>query len=225
MITLDSFSKLSTSWQKHCYVEYEKPYFKKLCTFLREESKNYIIFPESENWFKALEYCDFNAISVVILGQDPYHNDGQADGLCFSVDDTVKIPPSLRNIFQEMSADIGMSIPQTGNLQKWAEQSILLLNATLTVRANKAGSHQNHGWEIFTDSIIQKISFEKHSVVFILWGNYAQKKSVLIDSSKHLILTSAHPSPLSAYKGFFGNQHFSKTNNYLYSIGKKIINW
>ncbi len=225
MITLSQFSKLPTSWQNHCYGEYKKPYFKKLCTFLKEESENYIIFPAFENWFKALEYCDFNAISVVILGQDPYHNIGQADGLCFSVDDTVKIPPSLRNIFQEMSVDIGMPMPRTGNLQKWAKQGVLLLNAILTVRANTAGSHQNRGWEVFTDSIIQTISREKQNIVFLLWGNYAQKKSVLIDSSKHLLLISPHPSPLAAYKGFFGNQHFSKTNHYLHSVGKKIINW
>lgn len=225
MITLSQFSKLPMSWQEHCYSEYEHPYFKKLCTFLKQESENHTIFPKYENWFKALKYCDFNAVSVVILGQDPYHNAGQADGLCFSVDDAVKIPPSLRNIFQEISSDIGISILQTGNLKKWAEQGVLLLNATLTVRANTAGSHQNQGWENFTDSIIQTISRKKQNVVFLLWGNYAQKKSVLIDSSNHFILTSPHPSPLSAYKGFFGNQHFSRTNHYLHSVGKHIINW
>lgn len=216
---------LSVAWQDHFQREYDKEYYQNLCSFLQEEMKKFTIFPPYELWFNAFQYCDFHDISVVILGQDPYHNDGQANGLCFSVNDTVKMPPSLKNIFKEIYDDIGGIPPQTGNLIRWAKQGVLLMNAALTVRAYTPASHQNHGWEIFTDSIIKKISDEKNHVVFLLWGSYAQKKSVFIDTTKHLILTSPHPSPLSAYKGFFGNKHFSKTNNYLKSIGKKGIEW
>lgn len=225
MSLLNVFSELPLSWQSHFINEYEKTYFQNLLNFLRYEYKNYKIFPPFESWFHAFQYCDFDNLSVVIIGQDPYHNDGQANGLCFSVADNIDIPPSLRNIFQEVHDDIGKTIPKSGNLGNWAKQGILLLNATLTVRAYKAGSHQNQGWEILTDSIIKKISHEKENIVFLLWGSFAQKKSILIDTSKHLILQSPHPSPLSAYRGFFGNKHFSKTNDYLQLHGKKIIEW
>lgn len=225
MSLTDTFSKLPVSWQAHLHSEYEKSYFQNLLAFLRGEYKNYKIFPPFEAWFNAFDYCDLDDLSVVILGQDPYHNDGQANGLCFSVADNIDIPPSLKNIFQEIHDDIGSPLPKTGNLERWAKQGILLLNATLTVRAYKAGSHQNQGWEIFTDSIIKKISDEKNNIVFLLWGAYAQKKSLLIDTKKHFILSSPHPSPLSAHRGFFGNKHFSKTNDYLKSVGKTPIAW
>ena len=218
-------SELPISWQAHFKTEYHKPYFQDLVTFLQAEINNHTVFPPFDLWFHAFKYCDFNKLSVVILGQDPYHNIGQANGLCFCVNDTVNIPPSLKNIFQEIHTDIGTLIPQTGNLEHWVKQGVLLLNTTLTVRANQAGSHQKQGWEVFTDSIIKKISNDTNNIVFLLWGAYAIKKSALIDTTKHCIFTSPHPSPLSAYRGFFGNKHFSKTNDYLQSVGKKIINW
>lgn len=219
------FSKLPLSWQAHFYTEYEKPYFQNLLTFLDFECKHYTIFPPIDLWFQAFYACCFNNLSVVILGQDPYHNEGQANGLCFSVNNDIIIPPSLKNIFKEVNNDLNISIIKTGNLTPWAEQGVLLLNAILTVRSHQAGSHQNYGWEVFTDSIIKKISDDKKNIVFLLWGAYAQKKIPLIDMSKHYILTSAHPSPLSAHRGFFGNQHFSKTNDYLKSVHKIPIEW
>jgi uracil-DNA glycosylase len=218
-------SELPISWQGHFMAEYDKPYFQKLLNFLHTETINHTIFPPFDLWFHAFKHTNFNDLSVVILGQDPYHNDEQANGLCFCVNDNVGIPPSLKNIFQEIHTDIGTPIPQTGNLEHWAKQGVLLLNSTLTVRANQAGSHQKQGWEIFTDSIIKKISDDTNNIVFLLWGTYAIKKSALIDTTKQCILTSPHPSPLSAYRGFFGNHHFSKTNHYLQSVGKKTITW
>ena len=171
------------------------------------------------------DHCDFEKVKVVIIGQDPYHGPGQANGLCFSVNDKVAMPPSLINIFKEIKADLGKAFPTNGNLERWARQGVLLLNATLTVKANCAGSHQNKGWEIFTDQVIKMISQEKRNVVFLLWGSYAQKKGQVIDRTRHLVLSSAHPSPLSAHRGFFGNKHFSKTNEYLRSWGIEEIDW
>ena len=176
-------------------------------------------------FFSALDYCAFDDVKVVILGQDPYHGPGQANGLCFSVRDGIRMPPSLVNIFKEIKADLGKAIPVSGNLERWAKQGVLLLNATLTVRSGTPGSHQNKGWETFTDAVIQRLSAEKESIVFLLWGAYAQKKGEMIDRSKHLVLMSAHPSPFSADRGFFGNKHFSKANDYLRSKGLKEIDW
>lgn len=225
MLIKNQIEKLPLSWQSHFNSEYQKPYFYTLQDFLTRESMLYTIYPPIDLWFHAFVKTDFNDISVVILGQDPYHNTGQANGLCFSVNDAIDIPPSCKNIFSEIHNDTGGVFPETGNLERWSIQGVLLMNSILTVRASQAGSHQKQGWEIFTDSIIQKISEQKHHVVFLLWGNYAIKKAHLIDSTKHLILTSPHPSPLSAYRGFFGNKHFSKTNEYLIRKNKKIIQW
>lgn len=225
MLIKNLIEKLPVSWQPHFKEEYQKPYFDTLKDFLAKETVLYTVYPPYDLWFNAFAKTDFNAISVVILGQDPYHNALQANGLCFSVNDTVDIPPSCKNILAEIHNDTGGIFPDTGNLERWAVQGVLLLNSILTVRASQAGSHQKQGWEIFTDSIIQKISREKQHVVFLLWGSYAIKKASLIDNTKHLILTSPHPSPLSAYRGFFGNKHFSKTNDYLIGKNKKIIHW
>jgi len=217
-------SQLPSSWQDKLSLEFEKPYFQKLLVFLDEEMKNQTIYPPQSLIFNAFNKCHFEAIKVVIIGQDPYHGKGQANGLCFSVNDGVKIPPSLKNIFKEIQADLEQDIPKSGNLESWAEQGVLLLNAILTVRASKAASHRNKGWEQFTDAIIRLISEEKEQVVFLLWGNYAQQKGKVVDEAKHLVLKSAHPSPLSA-KQFFDHQHFSKTNQYLQQCGKQPINW
>lgn len=217
--------KLDKSWKQILKKEFEKEYFVKLFDFLKAEYTNHIIYPQIDEIFKAFNLCTFDNTKVVILGQDPYHGENQAHGLSFSVKDNIKPPPSLINIFKELNNDLKIPIIQSGNLTPWAKQGVLLLNATLTVRKNDAGSHQNKGWEIFTDKVIQLISKKKENLVFILWGAYAKKKEILIDNNKHLILKSAHPSPLSAYKGFLGNKHFSSTNNFLKSKDIKQIIW
>lgn len=217
--------KIEQSWKKLLNNEFEKKYFKNLVEFVTEEYKTRTIFPKGKEIFKAFDLCPVDKTKVVIIGQDPYHGKGQAHGLCFSVKDGVKIPPSLRNIYKELNEDIGKPIPETGNIEYWAKQGVLMLNATLTVRAGQAGSHQGKGWETFTDTVIEKISKEKENLVFLLWGAYAQKKGQIINSEKHYVLKSAHPSPFSAYNGFFGNKHFSKTNEFLKSKGLEEIKW
>lgn len=213
------------SWQAVLQEEFDKPYFEQLIQFVRYEYSHGTCYPPGPLIFNAFNQCPFDKVKVVLIGQDPYHEPGQAHGLCFSVNDGVQFPPSLRNIFQEISTDVGTPVPQSGNLTRWAGQGVLLLNATLTVREHAAGSHQKRGWEEFTDSVIRIISERAENVVFILWGSYAQSKAALIDSTKHFILKSAHPSPLSAYRGFFGNHHFSLTNMYLKKVGKEEIKW
>lgn len=217
--------KIEPSWKAKVSQEFEKPYFQNLVSFLKEERQNHTIYPPGNQIFNAFEWCIFDNVEVVIIGQDPYHGPGQANGLCFSVADHVALPPSLKNIFKEINRDLGKPVPKSGNLERWAKQGVLLLNATLTVRANTAGSHQKKGWEEFTDEVIRILSSEKEHLVFILWGAYAQKKGSVIDRSRHLVLESAHPSPFSAERGFFGNNHFSKTNEYLKKMGKKEIDW
>lgn len=216
---------IEESWRSRIASETEKPYFERLTSFVREEYKSNVCYPPGHLIFNAFNLCPFDKVKVVIIGQDPYHEPGQAEGLCFSVADGVRKPPSLQNIFKEIEQDLGRKAPETGSLMRWAEQGVLLLNATLTVRAHKAGAHQGKGWEEFTDSVIELLSREKKNLVFLLWGSYAQKKGTLIDRSKHLVLLSAHPSPLSAYRGFFGNHHFSKANDYLISNSLTPINW
>ncbi|RHP65152.1 uracil-DNA glycosylase [Bacteroides sp. OF04-15BH] len=217
--------QIETSWKEKLADEFEKPYFKELTDFVRQEYKTQVCYPPGGLIFNAFNLCPFDQVKVVIIGQDPYHGPGQAHGLCFSVNDGIPFPPSLQNIFKEIQADLGKEVPATGNLTRWAQQGVLLLNATLTVRAHQAASHQRHGWEEFTDAVIRKLSQERDHLVFILWGAYAQKKGAVIDRERHLVLTSAHPSPLSAYHGFFGNKHFSLTNAYLEQYGKTPINW
>lgn len=217
--------KIEESWKKELHDEWSKDYFVRLTNFVRNEYATKQIFPPGRQIFAALNATPFNEVKVVILGQDPYHDVGQANGLCFSVNDGIQFPPSLRNIFQEIHNDIGSPIPQSGDLTRWAKQGVLLLNATLTVEAHKAASHQRQGWEQFTDEVISHLSNHRQNLVFILWGSYAISKRSLIDPDKHLILTSVHPSPLSAYRGFFGNKHFSKANNYLVEHGKTPITW
>ena len=216
---------IEESWKEILQDEFNAPYFKNLKEFLVEEKKHYTVFPPGNLIFNAFNLTPFDKVKVVILGQDPYHNIHQAHGLCFSVQPGIEHPRSLVNIFKELHDDLGVNIPQNGNLEKWAQQGVLLLNATLTVRAHQAGSHQNHGWETFTDAVIQKLSENKEGLIFLLWGNYAQAKESLIDPSKHYILKTVHPSPLSASRGFFGCKHFSKTNNILQQLGKEIIDW
>ncbi len=217
--------RIEESWKQILSQEFEKEYFEKLVAFVKQEYKTNTVYPPAKHIFSAFDYCTFNDLKVVIIGQDPYHGKGQAHGLCFSVNEGIKKPPSLQNIFKELKSDIGKEIPESGNLEHWAKQGILLLNATLTVRASSAGSHQNKGWETFTDAVIKEISDRKEGIVFILWGAYAQKKGAVISQEKHYVLKSAHPSPFSAYNGFFGNKHFSKTNEYLRKIGRKPIEW
>lgn len=217
--------KIEESWQTVLHEEFEKPYFKNLVSFVKDEYTTQKVYPPGNLIFNAFQKCPFDKIKVVILGQDPYHGPNQANGLAFSVSDAVRIPPSLLNIFKEIKNDIGKDMPSTGNLERWAEQGVLLLNATLTVRASDAGSHQKKGWEQFTDSVVQKINEEKEHVVFILWGAYAQKKGAFIDERKHLVLKAAHPSPFAADRGFFGTHHFSKANAYLKEHGEKPIEW
>ena len=217
--------KIASTWKSLLSQEFEKPYFQQLTAFVRNEYKSQTIYPRGLDIFKAFDRCDFDNVKVVIIGQDPYHGAGQANGLCFSVSEGVRFPPSLLNIFKEIREDLGKAIPVSGDLERWAKQGVLLLNATLTVRANTPGSHQNRGWETFTDAVIRKISDEKDGIVFLLWGAYAQKKGEIIDRSKHLVLMSAHPSPFSADRGFFGCKHFSKANAYLKSKGKDEIDW
>ncbi len=217
--------KIENSWKQELSDEWAKDYFVRLTDFVRNEYATKQIFPPGNQIFAAFNATPFNDVKVVILGQDPYHDVGQANGLCFSVNDGIPFPPSLRNIFQEIHNDTGAPIPQSGDLSRWAKQGVLLLNATLTVEAHRAASHQRQGWEQFTDQVISHLSQNRENLVFILWGSYAISKRVLIDDSKHLVLTSVHPSPLSAYRGFFGNKHFSKTNAYLTSHGKDPIKW
>ncbi len=216
---------IDESWKTELSDEFSAEYFGKLKEFLVQEKQTQRVFPPGNKIFSAFNHTPFEKVKVVILGQDPYHGEGQAHGLCFSVPEGIAPPPSLVNIFKEINADLGLAIPRTGNLEKWADQGVLLLNATLTVRANTAGSHQNRGWEQFTDAAIKKLSDKRENLVFILWGRYAQNKEALIDNSKHLILKAAHPSPFSAYNGFFGCKHFSKTNEYLRSKGIQQIDW
>ncbi len=217
--------KIEESWRLQLEGEFEKEYFKKLISFVKEEYNQKRIYPPGSLIFSAFDHCSFKNVKVVIVGQDPYHGSGQANGLCFSVADGVRHPPSLQNIFKEIQSDLGIPIPQSGNLERWADQGVLLLNATLTVEASKAGSHQNRGWEEFTDKVLQVVSENKEHIVFILWGAYAQKKGSFLDDSRHLILKSPHPSPFSAHSGFFGSKPFSKTNQYLTSKGLTPINW
>jgi uracil-DNA glycosylase len=214
------------SWKPYLQKEFDKPYFKDLAAFVKQEYKKHRCFPPGKQIFNAFEHCHFNDVKVVIIGQDPYHGIGQAHGLCFSVNDGISHPPSLINIFKEITEDLGKPYPKSGNLECWAKQGVLLLNATLTVRAHQAGSHQNKGWEHFTDSVISCISKHKNNVVFLLWGGFAKNKSKLIDGNKHNVLTSGHPSPLSANRGYwFDNKHFSKTNFLLDQVGMKAVDW
>lgn len=218
--------KIEESWKQALSEEFEKPYFKDLVEFIKSEYQATTCYPKGKDIFAAFSFCNFEKVKVVIIGQDPYHGPGQAHGLCFSVPEGIAIPPSLINIFKEIEENIGKKSPTTGNLIRWAQQGVLLLNATLTVRAHQAGSHQNKGWEKFTDAVIQKISDAKENVVFLLWGGYAKKKGAKVDTAKHLVLTSGHPSPLSANRGYwFGNKHFSQVNEYLSSTGQKEIDW
>lgn len=217
--------QIDESWKIILKDEFQKEYFSTLKLFLIEEKKTHIIYPQSDAIFNAFNLCPFNALKVVIIGQDPYHGEGQAHGLSFSVPEGIKPPPSLKNIFKELNTDVNFKIPTHGNLSRWAEQGVLLLNATLTVRKKQAGSHQKRGWENYTDSVIQKVSEEKEGIVFLLWGRFAQEKAKLIDENKHHILTAPHPSPFSAYSGFFGCKHFSKTNNLLKKQSTQPINW
>ncbi len=217
--------KIEESWKEQLKEEFAKPYFKNLVDFVREEYASKRVFPKGSQIFNAFDKTSFDDVKVVILGQDPYHGERQANGLSFSVNDGVSLPPSLRNIYKELQDDLGIAPKASGNLEHWAKQGVLLLNATLTVIAHKAGSHQNKGWEIFTDAVIHKLAQEKENIVFILWGSYAQKKGAFVDSQKHFVIKSPHPSPLSPLKGFFGSKPFSKTNNYLIQKGKEAIHW
>lgn len=217
---------IEPQWKEQLKDEFEKPYFIDLVQFVKNEYAQHICYPPGNQIFSALDYTPFSEVKVVIIGQDPYHGPNQAHGLCFSVNEEIKIPPSLVNIIKEIENDLGKTQLSNGNLESWANQGVLLLNATLTVRASEAGSHQKKGWEQFTDEIISKLSSERKGIVFMLWGGYAKKKGRKIDASKHLILSTGHPSPLSANRGYwFGNKHFSKTNKYLESTGKKPILW
>lgn len=217
--------KIEQSWKQRLQTEFDKPYFEQLTQFVRSEYQTRIIYPPARLIFNAFNLCPFDKVKVVIIGQDPYHGVGQAHGLCFSVQDGVQFPPSLRNIFKEIHDDIGTPVPLSGNLTRWAEQGVLLLNATLTVRADEAGSHQRRGWETFTDAVINAVASEKRNVVYILWGSYAQQKAAMVNRSCNLVLESVHPSPLSASRGFFGNHHFSRANQYLIEHGKEPIAW
>ncbi|GGK45578.1 MULTISPECIES: uracil-DNA glycosylase [Flavobacteriaceae] len=218
--------EIATSWREILDAELKKSYFEELTMFVRQEYETNLCFPPENKLFEAFNLCPFEDLKVVIIGQDPYHDVGQAHGLCFSVNDGVKHPPSLINIFKEIEADLNIPYPISGSLERWAKQGVLLLNATLSVRAHKAGSHQKKGWEQFTDAVISKVSKEHEHVVFLLWGGFAKKKGLKIDTSKHFVLTSGHPSPLSANRGYwFGNKHFSKANSYLENNNLPIINW
>lgn len=217
--------KIESSWKQLLAEEWEKPYFSSLVAFVKEQYQVKTVFPPASKIFAAFDSCPVDKVKVVIIGQDPYHGEGQANGLCFSVNPGIQLPPSLINIYKEIKSDIGSLAQTDGNLENWAKQGVLLLNATLTVEAHCAGSHQRKGWETFTDAVIDKIANTCSGVVFMLWGNYAIKKGELIDRSRHLVLTSAHPSPLSASRGFFGNHHFSRANDYLIAHGKEPIVW
>lgn len=217
--------RIEESWRSHLQGEFDKPYFATLTQFVRSEYATRQIFPPGRQIFNAFDLCPFDHVKVVIIGQDPYHDDGQANGLCFSVNPGTPFPPSLQNIFKEISDDLGRPMPTDGDLSRWARQGVLLLNATLTVRAHQAGSHQGNGWEQFTDAVIHELSAHRDHLVFMLWGSYAKAKGAQIDTSRHCILTAAHPSPLSAYRGFFGCHHFSLANAYLTSHGLTPIDW
>ena len=217
--------RIDESWRERLQSEFDAPYFALLTDFVRHEYATTRVYPPGSQMFAAFDACPFDKVKVVILGQDPYHEPGQAHGLCFSVNDGVPFPPSLQNIFKEIHDDIGTPVPMSGDLTRWANQGVLLLNATLTVRAHQAGSHQNKGWEQFTDAVIHRLAQERENLVFILWGSYAQRKGEFIDRSRHLVLQSPHPSPLSAHRGFFGNRHFSRTNEYLTAHGIEPILW
>ena len=217
---------IADSWQTRLQPEFDQPYFRSLAEFLREEYTTQRVYPPGKLIFNAFNACSFDDTRVVILGQDPYHGEGQANGLAFSVSEGISKPPSLVNIFKEIQDDLGKPVPKSGNLERWANQGVMLLNSTLTVRAGQAGSHQGKGWETFTDAVIKLISEEKENVVFLLWGAYAQKKGAVIDTSKHLILKAKHPSPMAAqWGGWFGSKHFSQTNDFLKSKGLPEINW
>ncbi len=216
---------IEEGWKKILWEEFQSPYFSELKKFLVEETASHTIYPPGKLIFNAFQHTPFDRVKVVILGQDPYHGAGQAHGLCFSVPPGIKAPPSLVNIFKELQSDLEIAIPAHGNLESWADQGVLLVNATLTVRAGEAGSHQKRGWETFTNAVIEKISREKTNVVFLLWGRYAQAKESLVDGEKHLVLKAAHPSPFSAYNGFFGCQHFSKANSFLEQKGIEPPSW
>ncbi|MBP9757012.1 MAG: uracil-DNA glycosylase [Candidatus Pacebacteria bacterium] len=217
--------KIEESWKRHLANEFNKEYFRNLSSFVRTEYQNVTVYPNPKHVFRAFDETPFNSVNVVILGQDPYHGDGQANGLCFAVNQGVQAPPSLQNIFKELESDLGRPVSRDTDLGRWAAQGVLLLNATLTVRASNAGSHQGKGWEEFTDAAIKKLNDEREGIVFILWGNYAKKKGAHIDRSKHFVIESAHPSPLSAHNGFFGSKPFSKANDYLAKMGAAPINW
>lgn len=217
--------KIAEDWKRILQPEFDKPYFEELTGFVRSEYASQRIFPQGRNIFRAFDKCPFDRLKVVIIGQDPYHGDGQANGLCFSVNDGVAFPPSLQNIFQEVHDDVGAPVPISGNLDRWAEQGVLLLNSVLTVRAHEAASHGGRGWEQFTDAVVRAIAERKDGVVYMLWGSYAQRKGAIADPTRNLILKSVHPSPLSAYRGFFGSKHFSQANAYLASRGKEPIVW
>lgn len=217
--------RIESSWQQRLQPEFDKPYFEKLTDFVRHEYATKTVYPPGSQIFAAFDACPFDRVKVVILGQDPYHEPHQAHGLCFSVNDQIPFPPSLQNIFKEIESDLGIPVPKSGNLTRWARQGVLLLNATLTVEAHRAASHQGKGWETFTDAVIHKLAEEREHLVFILWGAYAQRKGEFIDRNRHLVLQSPHPSPLSAHRGFFGNHHFSKTNQYLAAHGIEPIQW
>ncbi len=216
---------ISASWHTHLAAEFEKPYFDQLAHFVDDEREHYTVFPPEPEVFSAMNLTPYENVNVLLLGQDPYHDDNQAHGLCFSVRPGIKPPPSLMNMFKELQSDVGFSIPNNGYLVPWAEQGILMLNAVLTVRAHSANSHKNHGWETFTDAVIRSVNAKESPVVFVLWGNYAQKKQALIDTTRHTIVQSAHPSPLSARNGFFGSKPFSTINKRLREAGKPEINW
>ncbi len=217
--------RIAEDWKAVIGEEFSKPYFEELISFVKQEYATSQVFPAGRNIFRAFDKCPFDKVKVVIIGQDPYHGDGQANGLCFSVNEGVPFPPSLKNIFKEVYDDVGTPIPTSGELDRWAEQGVLLLNSVLTVKAHNAASHAGHGWEIFTDAVVRAIAERKEGVVYMLWGSYAQRKGAIANPERNLILHSVHPSPLSSYRGFFGCKHFSKANEYLRSIGKEKIVW
>lgn len=217
--------RIAEDWKAILQEEFNKPYFEELVSFVKDEYGRGTVYPAGRNIFRAFDRCPVDKLKVVIIGQDPYHGPGQANGLCFSVGEGVPFPPSLRNILQEVRDDVGAPIPLSGELERWAEQGVLLLNAVLTVRAHEAASHAGHGWEHFTDAVVKAIAERKEGIVYMLWGSYAQKKGSIADPSRNLILKAVHPSPLSAYRGFFGCKHFSAANAYLTSIGKEPIEW
>lgn len=217
--------RIAEDWKAVIGEEFSKPYFEELISFVKQEYATTQVFPAGRNIFRAFDKCPFDKVKVVIIGQDPYHGDGQANGLCFSVNEGVPFPPSLKNIFKEVADDVGAPIPTSGDLDRWAEQGVLLLNSVLTVKAHNAASHAGRGWEIFTDAVVRAIAERKDGVVYMLWGSYAQRKGAIASPYRNLILHSVHPSPLSSYRGFFGCKHFSKANNYLLSFGKEPIEW